>query len=209
MGLYYFEVNNRYRLGIWKMQEDEDKLRKTLKDYVLSVPYTNPGKRVEYLSVRALALQMDIEPPEIAYHPSGKPYLKDSETNISISHTKGYAAILLSEIPFTGVDIEHRSDKVVKVRRKFIGPEEERNIPKEAEAEIAALIIHWSAKESLFKAIPDEGVDFINELRIVDFTTLLDKGSFHAKAIRSAMDFQVDYWVEKEFVLTACFPSAR
>jgi len=209
MGLFYFEVNDRYRLGIWKMEENEDKLRITLKDYALTAPYTNPGKRVEYLSVRALALLMDLNPLDIAYHPSGKPYLNESESNISISHTKGYAAILLSENSLTGIDIEHKSDKVLKVKRKFISPEEEKNLPKETESEILALLLHWSAKESLYKAIPDEGVDFIKELRILDFTAPQNKGSFHAEALRSATTFQVDYRVEKDFVLTACFPLNR
>lgn len=207
MGLLYFEVNNRYQMGIWKMEENEDKLLHMLKDFVLPVPYTHPAKRVEFLCVRALALQMNLDPMDIAYHPSGKPFLKGSETNISISHTKGYAAILLSENPFTGVDIEHISNKVLKVKRKFISPEEEKNLPKEGEAEVLALLLHWSAKESLFKAIPDEGVDFIKELHILNFTTPQKKGSFQAKALRSAIDFQVDYRVEKDFVLTACFPS--
>jgi len=206
MGLFYFEVNDCYRLGIWKMVEDEDKLQTTLKDYNLSVPFTNPGKRVEYLSVRALALQMDIDPLDISYHSSGKPYLKDSKTNISISHTKGYAAILLSETALTGIDIERKSDKVLKVKRKFISPEEEKNIPKETDSEILALLLHWSAKESVYKAIPDDGVDFIKELRILDYAIPQKKGFFLAKALRSSTIFQVDYRVEKEFVLTACFP---
>jgi len=65
---------------------------------------------------------------------------------------------------------------VVKVRKKFIHPQEEANLAgMKAEEETTALLLHWSAKEAIFKAIPDEGVDFINELRIFDMQKALFK----------------------------------
>jgi 4'-phosphopantetheinyl transferase len=204
MGLFLFEENSNYRYGIWKMEENEDMLKNMLGNKNILVPYANPGKRIEFLSVRVLGIQMDIDPQKITYQSSGKPFLNGQDTNISISHTKGYAAILLSDLVNIGTDIECKSDRILKVRKKFMGHEEEENLPKEKE--LISLLLHWSAKESLFKAIPDEEIDFIKELRITDFTSPADQGSFHAKALRSEMSFQVDYRVEKDFVFTACFP---
>ena len=43
----------------------------------------------------------------VAYHPDGIPYLPDADLHISISHTKGYAAVLLDTQPRIGIDIEY------------------------------------------------------------------------------------------------------
>ena len=63
-------------------------------------------RRLEWLSVRAALKQMLHNPPVIAYYPSGKPYLKDSPLHISISHTKGYVAVIIGQAG-VGIDIEN------------------------------------------------------------------------------------------------------
>ena len=206
MGLLHFEKNADYCYGIWKMDEDENKLRNILENGI-AAPQKNQGKRIEFLSVRALAKWMDIDPMSIEHLSSGRPYLKDSKTGISISHTKGYVAIMLSDdIVNIGTDIEQRSDRVQKVAHKFMHPEELENISKLSCSRPLALLLHWSAKEALFKAIPDEGVDFAKDLRILEFSEPSEKGRFVGKALKSGMAFQIDYRVEKEFVFTTCYP---
>jgi len=205
MGLLCIEENNLFRYGIWRIDEDEDALRKILGNEIFSA-HSNPGKRIEFLAVRALAMAMHTDPQSIKYQPAGKPYLTGNNTHISISHTKGYAAIMLSDMENIGIDIERRSDRILKIRHKFIHSEEELNISGQQGNEIISLLLHWSAKESLFKAIPDEGVDFIKELRIYDFYMPTEAGSFKAKALRSGKDFQINYRVEEDFVLTTCIP---
>ena len=205
MGLLRFEENSNYQYGIWKMEEDEIKLRKMLVDEI-SVPRSNPGKRTEFLSVRVLAKFMDINPLSIDYLPSGKPCIKDGKTFISISHTKGYVTLMLSNLQHIGTDIEQISERILKVSDKFMHPQEEMVLSKLTGDKIIALLLHWSAKESLFKAIPDEGVDFRQELRISDFTAPSAKGSFKGTALRSGMEFRIDYQVENDFVHTSCFP---
>lgn len=204
MGLYHLEENNNYRYGIWKIEEDENTLREILGLPIL-VPYTNISKRIEFLAVRVLAKTMGIDPLLITYLPSGKPQIDGITLNISISHTKGYAALLLSDRNFVGIDIERRSERIRKVRNKFMHREEEERIALQAGDESTALLLHWCAKESLFKAFPDEGVDFMKELRILDFTCPSEKGNFKAKALRNGMECQVDYRIDKDFVLTCCF----
>lgn len=205
MSLFHFEENRIYRYGIWKFEEDEDRLREIVNEEVYT-PFTNPGKRIEFLAVRALAKAMDIDPKKIAYFQSGKPYLVDEGAlNISISHTKGYAALLLSPLKYVGIDIEQKSERIIKVRNRFMHSKEEAQLSKQKGEESTLLLLHWCAKESLFKAIPDEGVDFLNELRISHFSVPAEKGSFKAKSLRNGIEFQVDYRIERDFVLTCCF----
>ena len=69
--------------------------------------FTAAHRRLEWLAVRVLLYTLSGEEKEIAYHPSGKPYLADDSASISISHTKGYVAVALG-LPGreVGVDIE-------------------------------------------------------------------------------------------------------
>jgi len=205
MGLLHFEDNAKYRYGIWKMDEDENKLRNILENGI-AASQNNPGKRLEFLAVRALAKCMDTDPLSIEYLSSGRPYLKNNKTAISISHTKGYVAIMLSEILNIGTDIEQRSNRIQQVSHKFMQPEELENISRLSCDHPLALLLHWSAKESLFKATPDEGIDFIKDFRILEFSAPSENGRFMGKSLRSGMKFQIDYRVEKEFVFTTCYP---
>jgi len=204
MGICHLEENSKYRFGIWKITESEDALRVILGKQ-MDTPFSSAAKRIEFLAVRALAKTLAIDPFAIRYESSGKPFIMGQSYHISISHTKGYAALLISDLPLTGIDIESKSDRVLRIRSKFMHPEEERQLSGQKENESIALLIHWSAKESIFKAIPDTGVDFIKELRILNFTSSDTSGSFYAKALRSNTTFQVDFRIESDYVLTCCF----
>jgi len=204
MSLYQLENNETYRLGVWKIEEDEISLRRLIKENI-AVPFTNAGKRIEFLAVRALAKAMDIDPLKIAHLPSGKPYIENCAINISISHTKGYAAILLSPQIHMGIDVEQLSERILKVRSRFMHPDEEMHLFGQDCNESSLLLLHWCAKESLYKAIQDKEVDFINDLRILQFNISGKKGSFRAKALKNGINFQVYYTIEKDFVLTCCF----
>lgn len=204
--MFYSEDTSLYRCGIWKMDENEVQLRELLEKNEIPTPFTNPKKRIEFLSVRVLAMKMGIDPTSIDYQASGKPYLKNSDTSISISHTKGYAAIVLCLMETIGTDIEQKTERILKIRHKFMRPDEEKIVAERGKDPLTSILLHWSAKESLFKAIPDEGVDFIKELQITNFTTPSEKGHFNGIALRSGAKFQIDYRVENDFVFTVCFP---
>ena len=69
--------------------------------------YAAPHRRLEWLAVRVLLFTLLGEERDIAYRPSGKPYLADGSYALSISHTKGYAAVVLGEPDSeVGIDIE-------------------------------------------------------------------------------------------------------
>ena len=48
-----------------------------------------------------------------------------------------------------GIDIEYRSDRVKRIRSRFLAPEEEQNIDTAHEEE--HLLVYWCAKEALYK----------------------------------------------------------
>ena len=111
------------------------------------------------MSVRVLLKALCGEEKEIAYYSSGRPYLKDGSRYISISHTRGYVAVALHSSCEVGMDIEQYGTRVRKVASRFIRSDEE---PAMMEGdEVYALLLHWSAKEALFKLMGVEEVDFV------------------------------------------------
>ena len=137
----------------------------------------------------------------VAYRPNGAPYLSGSSLHISISHTKGYAAVLLQNRPAAGIDIEYRSERVSKIRSRFMNSEEEAGIDKEHETE--HLLLHWCAKETLFKMIGQEEVDFLHHLHVRPFP-YAEEGSFTVYETRTEEGavYRLDYLVTPDFVLT-------
>jgi 4'-phosphopantetheinyl transferase len=207
VALHLLKNTPDYQLGIWKIEEEVAELF-ALSGFAELPGYSNVARRLEYLAVRVLAGVFGIRPDEILYRPSGKPYLKDNTGYISISHTKSYVAFLRSSHPLVGVDIEQRSERIRRVRHKFMHPEEEarlKALSPDATAETLSLLLHWCAKESLFKAIPENGVDFAQELRILNLSLPAQGGQFTGRAIRSDVEFRIDYIVEPDFTLTCCF----
>lgn len=205
MGLICKENNGIYTYGIWEMSEDEDTL-KSLSGCEAPIDLRNPSRRIEYLAVRALAKNMGVRPSDISYLPSGKPFLEGSELGISISHTKNFVAFLIGKEKMTGIDIETRSDKVRKVRGKFMLPEEEKRLTESGADQTTGLLLHWCTKESLFKAAGKSEIDSMTDFRIDDFSKAKgNKGSFFATALRKSIRFQVDYRIEESYVLTCCF----
>lgn len=88
--------------------------------------------------------------------PSGKPKLEG--WHISISHTRGYAAILLSRCWNVGIDIEYSSDRVSRIASRFLRADEQ---PQNTAEQLAI----WSAKETLYKLFSDDQLSF-HEMRI-------------------------------------------
>lgn len=206
MAIHLLENRNEYRLGVWKIEESEERLLRL--SNTLLPQAQNPTRRLEQLAVRALAVAMGVPKATIEHQTSGKPYLKDSDLHISISHTKDYAAIMLSINPNIGIDIEKISARALKIRKKFMHPDEEAalsTLKLNETKESTAILLHWCAKESLFKSIEEEGIDFSNELRIQDFKFNANSGTFRGESARTKSQFQIDYNVYPEFVITCCF----
>lgn len=192
-------------LGVWKIEETPEELlaQLTHKEYYL--PFLNrigsQNRRQEWLASRVLLKELLGREVRIDYQTDGAPTLADSSFQISISHTKGYAAVLLQEHPAVGVDIEYRSERVLKIRSRFMNPEEEAGIDKAYETE--HLLIHWCAKETLFKMIGQEEVDFCRHLHMLPFA-YSQTGHFRAYETRTPRNafYRIGYQVAPEFVLT-------
>jgi len=196
---------NNSKLGIWKIEKTIEELHTQLSDQSLLdyrfLSITNNARKLEWLSVRLLIKTLCGEEKTLVYNAAGKPTLADNSFNISISHTKGYVAVLIHPTQIVGLDIENRSERILKLKNKFMHSTELVAIDQTQEA--LHILLYWSAKETLFKIMPEEAIDFIEHLHISPFV-LIEKGSFEANETRSQnkQHFTIQYQVFEDFVLT-------
>lgn len=184
------------RLGVWKIQETEAEfyhLYPSLYPFSkeLSSRYHNECRRVEFLAVRALVHEMAPDTDiDIQHNSTGKPLLPG--WNISISHTRGFAAVILSQESVVGVDIEYFSDRVKRVASRFIRPDE-------MALDLPHQLIHWSAKETVYKYDSEEDLRY-KEMRLEPFQ--LSDGYCLVDNLKSQWKVKVFFEVTSDYVLT-------
>lgn len=191
--------------GVWKTDETSDELLLLLdrkEDYLPTLSsIRTENRKKEWLAVRVLAKELIGEELRIDYHANGAPYLSGRELYISITHTKGYVAVIFSHFQPVGIDIEYIGDRIRKIRSRFLSEEENRSI--DAAHETEHLLIHWCAKETLFKMMGQENVDFINHLHIDPFP-YKKEGRLTASETRSNQpaSYTLYYCVFDDFIVT-------
>lgn len=170
MAVIYSEKFEKARLSLWKITEEEDELLSlaglSARDLETFSALKATQRRKEWLAVRALLKYMLKNESPIGYHCDGRPFLENSNQGISISHTKGYAAILLSEQSIPGIDIELETRSAEKVAPRILNPEELESSRDGEGYSNQKLLIHWCAKETVFKMVPDHNVSYLNQIRI-------------------------------------------
>ncbi len=206
MPIYLKHISGVESWAVWRIEECESELFDMLSErgcHLTTEHIKSPARRLEYLAVRLLCSELLDADFVIEYREDGSPQLKSEGMYryISISHTKGYAAVFMHTSLPVGIDIEQYGEKVLRIQSKFINEKEEKNLdPKKL---ISHLLLHWSAKESLFKAMGQTGVDFRLHLHIHPFVPL-SEGCFNAHETRTLQSnhYSIHYKVESDFVLT-------
>lgn len=191
---------NGDRLLLWKMEESADELLSrftSLREvYAADVSsYKSPKRVQEYLSVRMLLRIALGHEARIDHDQSGKPFLPDEpDVRISISHTKNYAALFVSHHREVGVDIEQMSDRILRVKSKFLC---ERELSLIDEMDKTQLLLCWSAKEALYKLIPGLRPEYWEQLFLTGIDFSLRTMTFDTNIGSVSLAFRV----EEDFVL--------
>jgi len=169
MGIEYKkELKPGTLAGIWKINEDYEYLIELYKpdkqERQILENFSSQSRKLEWLATRTLLNELSSKVLKIMYHSTGKPYLLNDELNISISHTQGYVAVLISTCESTGIDIEPVSRRVTKIAKRFLSDDEQKYISNSQNGLLA--LIYWCAKEVLVKINGDRTLDFTKCLRI-------------------------------------------
>lgn len=195
-------------VAIWQITESADELYALLAtdkyDNQLAEKH-HETRRAEWLAVRVLVKELFGAESEVAYHPTGRPFLKGSDMSISISHTKRFAAIAYHHGAI-GMDIEYISPRVERIADRFTSAEEVSYIDVHAGNERQMFhLINWSAKEALYKLFDSPSMaDFKEAFRIAPYA-LGECGTLYA-TINAAVNTKVEvcYHCHPEFVCTCC-----
>ena len=205
MPIYRTYKQGNLTVGVWKVDETVEQLRSMFHQFSIYeegfARFSSEKRKQEWLAVRVLLKELCGEEKKIAYLPSGKPYLEDGSMHVSFSHTHGYVAVALHPSAEVGIDIEQYGTRVQRVASRFVREDERVSI--EAGDEVYALLLHWSAKETMFKLMEEEAVDFIKHLQVLPFEPK-ESGSFEAYEKRSGQDrkFLIHYDTHPDYVLT-------
>lgn len=198
-------VTPRYALGVWKLSESLPEIEAMLSSALVAEAgrrFKAPHRRLEWLAVRVLLFALLGDTKEVAYLPSGRPYLADGSMEISFTHTYGYVAVIIGHRR-VGIDIEQYAPRVHRVASRFVRNDE--MITAYQGDDTWSLLLHWSAKETVYKCIDIDGVDFREHLHVLPFTPQKE-GSFTALEYRTPrrQSFTIHYLLCADFVLTFC-----
>ena len=167
MPLIDFEQgNSELALFIWKIEEEESFFMNELSciDFSQVELYRHPQARLQWLASRLLLFRhLGADNfQQLARNERGKIYLKDSNTNISISHSENMIAVAFSKKQF-GIDIQKFTEKIPRLALKFI-PEKDLNILQEQDSFFKTAHVHWGVKEAMFKADNEGKLDYRENL---------------------------------------------
>ena len=182
------QLSRHTRLGLWRMDE----------------PFAGKPREREREAVKRLLNVMmdDGRDYFVGHQESGKPFVSVMteegpqalhDWRISVSHTHGYAAILLSDEELVGLDIERRTDRVAGIASRFIRPDEQAD-------SIERQLLIWSAKETVYKLFSADHLQFA-DMRVRPFL-VQHSGQFDVDNLRQSLTVAVRYEVTDRYVLT-------
>ena len=187
--------------ALWRIEEDEQALSyhamESCPDDLISIQ-----KRLEYLAGRALMKNL-VETLGISYSgmkkdESGKPFLRDSGHQVSLSHSFPYAAAQIHPTHSVGIDIEQPKEKLLRIASRVLSGQEQAD----AGHDPVKHCIYWCAKEAMYKIYGKRGLHFNSQLLLEPFK-LATTGNIKGRILANGSEVNVglDYMVEPEFVL--------
>lgn len=208
--LYFTTSTASITLSVWRIEESIDellsylplKLRETYKSET-ERRFSHSSRILEWLAVRVLFHKTEGEEKRIAYNPDGSPYVVTNQGEerlfISISHTRGFAAIAISRTQKIGIDIEALGTRIEKIVHRFSFETEKPIDCRSVDEWRKYYTVVWSAKESVFKSCGKSATDVVTNITLTPFH-LETKGQVIATA--PCAEKVVTYQLFPAFALT-------
>ena len=166
------ELEDKTRIGVWQVTESEEELKALSSvptDEMEEISFIrSESLRRQKLAVRALLDEMFEDKVYLSHHDNGKPYIENSVTNISITHTEKYVAVILNDNEDVGIDIESLARDFSSVEKKALSEDEIEDL-EEDEKRNGQLAIYWCAKEAIYKMLGQYDVNFAEQIEVEKF----------------------------------------
>ena len=206
MALYLRKkLDNMAEIAVWHVTESEEELLS-----LTSVPndeleeislFRSESQRRQKLAVRALINEGFEEKMYLNHHDNGQPYFENCATNISITHTDNYVAIIIHDEDEVGIDVESLDRDFSVVEKKALSEDEIDDLEKDKRNE--QLAIYWCAKEAIFKRMSQNRVDFAELIEVEKFN-VRKEGELEATFIHKdehEEEFELEYMIFDRHVL--------
>mgnify|MGYP003305217427 FL=1 len=206
MALYLRKkLDNKAEIAVWHVTESEEELLS-----LTSVPndeleeislFRSESQRRQKLAVRALINEVFEEKMYLNHHDNGQPYLENCATNISITHTENYVAIIIHDEEEVGIDVESLDRDFSVVEQKALSEDEIDDLEKNKRNE--QLAIYWCAKEAIFKRMSLNRVVYSEQIEVEKFN-VRKEGELEATFIHKdehEEDFELEYMIFDRHVL--------
>jgi len=199
------QLENEATIAVWHITESERELielSSTPSDEMEEISYiASESLRKQRLAVRALLNELFDEKVYLSHHDNGKPYLENLATNISITHTNEYVAVILHEEEEVGIDIECQDRDFSAVEKKALSEDEIDDLDDDRKNE--QLAIYWCAKEAIFKRVSAYNVNFSEQIEVERFRPKgegeLDATFIHKDGYEE--EFELEYMTFERHVL--------
>lgn len=142
------------QVGLWRIDGGEEALFDSTFPTAPGTGKIHPRTSLQRKASRLLLAEMLGFLPELEKDADGRPMLVNSPLRVSISHTDGYAAVMLGSGPVS-VDVQAITPRILKLRERYLKETEMRMAP---DMDTASLL--WAAKETVYKFKATEKHDF-------------------------------------------------
>lgn len=207
MALYFKKEleDTRTTIAVWQITETEEELKELSSipsDEMEEISFIkSESLRKQRLAVRALLDTLFDEKVYLSHHDNGKPYIENSVTNISITHTPKYVAVILDDNEDVGIDMESLDRDFSAVEKKALSEEELEDLDEDRKNE--QLAIYWCTKEAVFKRVSSYKVDFAEQIEVERFR-VKEEGELEATFIHKdgyEEEFELRYMTFDRHVL--------
>ncbi|NBC09895.1 MAG: 4'-phosphopantetheinyl transferase superfamily protein [Bacteroidetes bacterium] len=193
-------------LGLWRIEEPEAWFLTQLDlapSELQQLERLRGRRRAEWLAARQLVHQMSGRTERAIFWKDeyGKPHLRDSVYDISISHSHGLAAAIAAP-KAVGIDIQKIVPKLERLAAKYMRPVEIESLA-EGKDRLPQLHVFWGAKEALYKAYGRRALDFRKHIHISSFHYQQEGGAIAGCIEKDGLQlrFQLQYQCQEEHML--------
>lgn len=162
-------ISSKSHLAIWEIKESVEELitlyRPDEDELNALNSFTHDHRKAQWLAVRSLLHEL-VPGEKIRYDENGKPWPKNSNCYISVSHSGPMVAIFICDAA-CGIDIEHIRPKIERIAPRFLNTEELAAAKKDPVVE--RMHAYWCVKEAAYKVNGKKNVSLRENISVSAF----------------------------------------
>lgn len=194
------QIHKNAAYAVWNIQETFLEL-----PYLSPEPFPeelHPVRQAEWIVGRILIKRLceifDIEYQGVGKYDTGKPFLKNHQVEISISHSFPMACAMLHLKKPCGIDLERPKEKILRIQSKFMNDSEVKY-----RDDLEKISTIWCAKEVVYKIHGKKYLSLKDEIEV----QIQNKETILAEITRPADQekFILHYEWLKDYIL--CYSS--